>query len=59
MNSIEEIVVDKREVSCDGGGGGSGHPRVFLNMGDRAEVACPYCGRLFKLSKEVAEFGRH
>ncbi|KAJ2982451.1 hypothetical protein NQ176_g1373 [Zarea fungicola] len=33
-----------RIVSCDGGGGAHGHPRVFINT-DKAEIAtCNYCG---------------
>jgi len=25
------------------------HPRVFLNMDKKKEVACPYCGKVFRL----------
>ncbi|KPM40633.1 hypothetical protein AK830_g5921 [Neonectria ditissima] len=33
-----------RIVACDGGGGPSGHPRIFINT-DKAEIAsCNYCG---------------
>ncbi|KAF3396424.1 Lactobacillus shifted protein [Penicillium rolfsii] len=33
-----------RVVSCDGGGGPLGHPKVFINT-DKAEIAtCGYCG---------------
>ena len=48
----EVVEVDGREVACDGGP--LGHPRVFLNMGDRAFVECPYCDRRFVLRKEAA-----
>jgi uncharacterized Zn-finger protein len=51
MKAPEEIEVSTREVSCDGGGGASGHPRVFLNMGDKEFVDCPYCGRQFRLEQ--------
>ena len=44
----ETIEVDSMQVACDGGGA-LGHPRVFLNMGGRGQVECPYCDRLFKL----------
>ncbi|CAI7615244.1 Zinc finger CHCC-type [Penicillium manginii] len=34
----------KRVVSCDGGGGPLGHPKIFINT-DKAEIAtCGYCG---------------
>ncbi|HAA91509.1 MAG TPA: zinc-finger domain-containing protein [Rhodospirillaceae bacterium] len=51
MKPPEEIEVTSREVSCDGGGGAAGHPRVFLNMGEKDEVDCPYCGRQFRLQE--------
>lgn len=55
----EIIEVETTEVSCDGGEGPLGHPRVFLNMGDKGEVECPYCDRLFKLKKGAASLGAH
>ena len=45
----EVITVTKRRISCDGGGGALGHPRVFLEMGDQTYVECPYCDRRFVL----------
>jgi uncharacterized Zn-finger protein len=55
----EVIVVDKRRISCDGGGGALGHPRVYLEMGQGTEVECPYCDRKFVLSPEAAEADHH
>lgn len=43
----EIIEVDETEVACDGGP--FGHPRVFLAIGERGEVVCPYCDRLYRL----------
>ncbi len=45
----ETITVDSPVVACDGGGGALGHPRVYLNMGDKHEIDCPYCGRHYIL----------
>jgi len=42
----ETTVVDALDVSCDGGGGVQGHPRVFLSL-ESGEVKCPYCDRRF------------
>ena len=50
MQPPEIIEVDSREIACDGGGGALGHPRVFLNMGEKKEIDCPYRGRQFALS---------
>ncbi len=41
-------------VACDGGGG-AGHPRVFLDMEERGEVVCPYCSRRFVLKESAPE----
>ncbi|PHH63571.1 hypothetical protein CDD81_5663 [Ophiocordyceps australis] len=36
-----------RVVACDGSGGSSGHPRIFINT-DKPEIAvCNYCGLPF------------
>ncbi len=47
--------VTTRTVSCDGGEGPLGHPRVFLNMGDDGKVECPYCDKLFILKSGPAD----
>lgn len=44
----EIIEVEQTVVSCDGGGGALGHPRVWMTLvNGRAE--CGYCDRLFVL----------
>jgi uncharacterized Zn-finger protein len=45
----ETVESDSPTVSCDGGGGALGHPRVYLNMGQEGSVDCPYCDRRFVL----------
>jgi uncharacterized Zn-finger protein len=53
----EIIEVEQTTVSCDGGGGALGHPKVWLTLVDgRAE--CGYCDRMFVL-KEGARSGGH
>lgn len=42
----EVIYVDKRRVSCDGGGGALGHPVVWYALDD-GEAECGYCDRKF------------
>ena len=42
-----------RVVSCDGGGGPLGHPKVFINT-DKPEIAtCGYCGLPFVSSMRL------
>lgn len=35
---------EKKVVSCDGGGGPLGHPRVFINTDKPSINPCGYCG---------------
>ena len=41
--------VQSKKVICDGGGGALGHPKVYLEMGEKNEIVCPYCSKLFKI----------
>ena len=52
MEQPEIIKVDKTSAVCDGGGGALGHPKIYLEMGSKTEIDCPYCGRHFVLSGE-------
>ncbi|KAL1304205.1 hypothetical protein AAFC00_000628 [Neodothiora populina] len=36
--------IKDRAVSCDGGGGPLGHPRIFINLDKPQICACTYCG---------------
>ena len=36
-------------VTCDGGGGALGHPKIYLDMGRGKKIVCPYCSKLFVL----------
>lgn len=55
----EIIETDSATVACDGGGGALGHPRVYLTMGEKGWVECPYCDRLFKLKPGARYGGGH
>ena len=45
----EKITVDHHAdgVSCDGGGGALGHPKVWYGFDGQDSVECGYCDRLF------------
>ncbi len=49
----ETIYVDQHRISCDGGGGPLGHPKVWYSLEDGRAV-CGYCGRLFIYDPEKA-----
>ena len=38
-----------KKLSCNGLDGPSGHPKVYLDMGDKNQIICPYCSKLFIL----------
>ena len=43
----ETITVSGHRVACEGDGGVLGHPRIYLELGDKPFVECPYCDRRF------------
>ncbi len=49
------ILVSTRRISCDGGGGALGHPKVWMDMGQDTEVVCKYCGQLFRLDPDAED----
>jgi uncharacterized Zn-finger protein len=55
-NPTETIVAKTRDISCDGGDGAYGHPKVYLRIAE-TQVVCPYCSRLFVLAAGVPDTG--
>jgi uncharacterized Zn-finger protein len=51
MQTVETKEVETESVSCDGGGGALGHPKVYLTFDDSGEIECPYCSRRFARKK--------
>eukprot|EP00090_Calanus_glacialis_P034194 TRINITY_DN5722_c0_g1_i6.p1 TRINITY_DN5722_c0_g1~~TRINITY_DN5722_c0_g1_i6.p1 ORF type:complete len:133 (-),score=31.08 TRINITY_DN5722_c0_g1_i6:104-472(-) len=47
--AIPPTVVTKRVVSCDGGGGALGHPKIYINLDQSGPQSCNYCGLRFEL----------
>ena len=39
--------IKTRTVSCDGGGGPLGHPKIFINVDKPQICCCTYCGLPF------------
>ena len=44
---IITVPADADGVSCDGGGGALGHPRVWYTFDGKNAVDCGYCDRQF------------
>ena len=51
MTSTEEIKVKDKRVSCDGGKGSLGHPKVYLDVAKEGFAICPYCSKKFVLEQ--------
>jgi len=49
VDTPETVEVETARVSCDGGGGALGHPKVYLQLNDDGFVECGYCDRRFVL----------
>lgn len=58
MDNPEVVLVATRKVSCDGGGGALGHPKVWYDMGEDDHVECKYCDRVFALKGASADPAR-
>jgi uncharacterized Zn-finger protein len=52
----EIVHVKTRAVSCDGGEGVYGHPKVYLKIAGE-KIMCPYCSRLFVLEPGAVDHG--
>ena len=50
VEAPEVVETENTRVSCDGGGGALGHPRVYLEMGEAHFVECLYCDRRYVLA---------
>mgnify|MGYP006281129591 FL=1 len=59
IDAPETILVTKTRISCDGGGGALGHPRVWYTIGPEGYVECGYCDRKFVLKGGPADTGEH
>lgn len=59
MEVEEIIIVNKTSVSCDGGGGALGHPKIYLTISKSGEIVCPYCSRTYRLADGVSQANKH
>ena len=55
-HQTEIVHVHTPTVSCDGGVGLAGHPRVYLRIVAQ-EVTCPYCSKVFRLEEDATDSG--
>ena len=43
--------VTRRRISCDGGEGALGHPRIWLTIPEQGWIDCPYCDARYILAE--------
>lgn len=56
QNAPETEIVATPRISCDGGGGALGHPRVWLQIPEATGfVECGYCDKKFILKGGPAD----
>ena len=51
-----EIRIGTKEFECIGQSPPQDHPHVFLEMGDRDKILCPYCSTLYRFDASLATF---
>lgn len=45
----EIIQKNEKNFSCSGQKGDQeGHPKIYLNFGEKKQIECPYCGKKFE-----------
>ncbi len=52
---VEKIFVGVKEFKCMGARAPFDHPHVYLDMGQDAQVLCPYCSTLYLHDPRLAE----
>lgn len=52
MKPVEVVFVKSKEISCSGTKDSSMHPLVYLNIGDKDGVVCPYCSKYFTIKSK-------
>jgi uncharacterized Zn-finger protein len=50
---VAAVCIGTREFMCMGALPPQDHPHVYLDMGDAAEIVCPYCSTLFKFDSKL------
>jgi uncharacterized Zn-finger protein len=50
MDNISNKNLNK--VSCSGDDLSSKHPLIYLNIKNKEQVKCPYCGKVFQIKNK-------
>jgi uncharacterized Zn-finger protein len=55
MATIDAVSVKSKKISCNGGEGSSAHPLIYLDMGDKNNITCPYCSKNFVFKQKLGQ----
>jgi uncharacterized Zn-finger protein len=55
--AVPVIRVGMREFNCIGASPPHDHPHVYINMGDRDTILCPYCATQYSYDARLSPFG--
>jgi NADH dehydrogenase (ubiquinone) Fe-S protein 6 len=56
ISQVPPKKVHQKVVSCDGGGGALGHPKIFINLDPSGPQACNYRGLCFEMDHSHAHY---
>jgi uncharacterized Zn-finger protein len=52
---VDKIKIGVKEFQCMGAAPPHDHPHVYLDMGDDAQIVCPYCSTLFVYDRTLGQ----
>ena len=52
---VDRIRIGVKEFQCMGAMPPFDHPHVYLDMGNEAELVCPYCSTLFRYDPSLKQ----
>jgi uncharacterized Zn-finger protein len=54
--AVSEIRIGAREFKCIGVSPPHDHPHVYIDMGERDAIRCPYCATRFRFDPRLGPF---
>jgi uncharacterized Zn-finger protein len=51
---VPVVEIGTREFQCMGARPPHDHPHVYLDMGEKDEIVCPYCSTLYRFDAALA-----
>lgn len=55
-NAVAEIRIGAREFHCVGVTPPHDHPHIYIHMGERDVILCPYCSTSFRFDERLGPY---